>query len=255
MENSLQIFSKDNFSVRTIRDEDGKIWFVARDVAEALEYNLDGGMSRIFGNIPEQWKGGKRIATPGGEQEMLCLTEQGLYFFLGRSDKPKALPYQMWIAGEVVPSIRETGNYSVRSNNQPSIQRSDLESAEFIFEKAGIVGNQLTLALDKIYKSYTGRSALQTAGIELVAPEQQQILNPTEIGRHFSISRQRVNEILAGGGLQHKINGMWEPIGEGLDYGVMLDVGKPHSNGTPIRQLKWKTGILKVMENLLAASA
>ena len=144
MENSLQIFSKDNFSVRTIRDEDGKIWFVARDVAEALEYNLDGGMSRIFGNIPEQWKGGKRIATPGGEQEMLCLTEQGLYFFLGRSDKPKALPYQMWIAGEVVPSIRETGNYSVRSNNQPSIQRSDLESAEFIFEKAGIVGNQLT---------------------------------------------------------------------------------------------------------------
>ena len=44
MENSLQIFSKDNFSVRTIRDEDGKIWFVAKDVAEALEYNLDGGM-------------------------------------------------------------------------------------------------------------------------------------------------------------------------------------------------------------------
>lgn len=42
---------------------------------------------------------------------MLCLSEQGLYFFLGRSDKPKALPYQKWIAGEVVPSIRKHGAY------------------------------------------------------------------------------------------------------------------------------------------------
>ena len=45
-------------------------------------------------NVPEDWKGTKRIRTPGGEQEMLCLSEQGLYFFLGRSDKPKALPYE-----------------------------------------------------------------------------------------------------------------------------------------------------------------
>ena len=42
---------------------------------------------------------------------MLCLTEQGLYFFLGRSDKKAALPYQMWIAGDVVPSIRKHGGY------------------------------------------------------------------------------------------------------------------------------------------------
>ena len=160
----------------------------------------------------------------------------------------------MWIAGDVVPSIRETGSYSAHKE-QAALPSGVLDGAQKIFELAGIKDNQLVLAMDKVYRSYTGRSALQAGGIQLVAPEQQQILNPTEIGRHFSISRQRVNEILAGGGLQHKINGMWEPIGEGLDYGVMLDVGKPHSNGTPIRQLKWKTGILKVMENLLAASA
>ena len=49
--------------------------------------------------------------TPGGEQEMLCVTDNGAYFFLGRSDKPKAIPYQMWIAGEVVPSIKKHGVY------------------------------------------------------------------------------------------------------------------------------------------------
>lgn len=42
---------------------------------------------------------------------MLTLTEQGLYFFLGRSDKQKALPFQKWIAGVVLPSIRRTGAY------------------------------------------------------------------------------------------------------------------------------------------------
>ena len=84
--NDIQIFDNGEFNVRVIQ-EDGEIWIVARDVAQALDYNLDGGMQRIFGHVPAIWKDGKRIATPGCEQNMLCLTEQGLYFFLGRSDK------------------------------------------------------------------------------------------------------------------------------------------------------------------------
>jgi len=44
---------------------------------------------------------------------MWVLTEQGLYFFLARSDKPLALPFQKWIAGEVLPAVRKTGRYSV----------------------------------------------------------------------------------------------------------------------------------------------
>ena len=36
-----------------------------------------------------------------------------MYFFLGRSDKPAALPYQKWIAGDVAPSIRRTGGYLI----------------------------------------------------------------------------------------------------------------------------------------------
>lgn len=46
---------------------------------------------------------------------MLTLTEQGLYFFLGRSDKPAALPFQKWLAGEVLPSIRKTGGYQAKT--------------------------------------------------------------------------------------------------------------------------------------------
>ena len=43
---------------------------------------------------------------------MLIISEQGLYFFLGRSDKPVALPFQKWLAGDVIPSIRKHGLYA-----------------------------------------------------------------------------------------------------------------------------------------------
>ncbi len=260
MNNSLQVFSKDNFTVRAIQDENGKVWFVARDVMQALEYSEASTPAQVMQSVPDTWKGIKRIDSTSDKptarpyQDVLCLSEQGLYFFLGRSDKPKAQPYQIWIADDVVPSIVKTGEYSVNHGKKANY-RDELEGVAFIFESAGIKGNQLTLALDNVHKSRNGYSALQAGGIELVAPEQKQILNPTEIGRYFNISGQRVNKILAGAGYQHKINGKWEPLKDGECYAVMLDTGKQHSNGTPVRQLKWHTDILNVVKNLLAASA
>ena len=83
-------------------------------------------MTALTQSVPEIWKGRKRIMTLGGEQEMLCLTEQGLYFFLGRSDKKAALPYQMWIAGEVVPSIRKHGAYATPETAEKILNDPDV---------------------------------------------------------------------------------------------------------------------------------
>ena len=177
-------------------------------------------------------------------------TEQGLYFFLGRSDKKKALPYQMWIADDVVPSIRKTGAYSL-NKEQPALPSGVLDGARLIFEVAGIKDNQLSLALDKVYKSYTGKSALDTGEVDLIAPSKSQLLTPTQIGSAFGLNARRVNEILAGAGLQHKINGMWEPLEPGMKFAVMVDAGKKHSNGTPIRQLKWDSSICETFRNLI----
>jgi prophage antirepressor-like protein len=109
--NELKVFEKVEFGTVRVVEQNGEPWFVAKDVLAALGYASDYNPSRATQNIPEEWKGVQPIHTPGGTQEMLVISEQGLYFFLGRSDKPKALPYQKWIAGEVVPSIRKTGQY------------------------------------------------------------------------------------------------------------------------------------------------
>ena len=247
---NIQLYSNEEFSVRTTKDENGTVWFVAKDIAEGLEYSLDGGTGKYFAHVPDCWKGGKRISTPSGAQDMLCLTEQGVYFFLGRSDKPKALPYQMWIAGDVVPSIRETGGYNTVSQQQVSL-KDNIEAVKAILETHKVTGNQLTLALDKVYKSYTGRSALETAGIVLISPTQRQLLTPTDIGNQYGLSARKVNDILAGAGYQHKIAGKWEALGDGATYAVMQDTNKRHSDGTPVCQLKWSTAILPVFEGLL----
>ena len=96
--------------VRVIPDQNGDPLFVAKDVALALGYEWN-GVSRIA-HVPEEWRRVTSVVTlRRGEQEVLTLTEQGLYFFLGRSDKPNALPFQKWLAGEVLPALRKTGSY------------------------------------------------------------------------------------------------------------------------------------------------
>ena len=110
--NELKIFENAAFGSVRVIEREGQPWFVAKDVAGALGYAETSNAARLFSSVPDEWKGVKPIHTLGGEQEILCLSEQGLYFFLGRSDKPAAFPFQKWLAGEVIPSIRRHGMYA-----------------------------------------------------------------------------------------------------------------------------------------------
>jgi anti-repressor protein len=115
MENSLRVFGFEDKRARFVM-VDGEPWFVAKDVAKALEYGEDSSVSVLFKGVPEEWVRVNPISVnlkDGREQvrDMLCLSEQGLYFFLARSDKPKAIPFQKKIAGEILPSIRKYGAY------------------------------------------------------------------------------------------------------------------------------------------------
>ena len=111
-ETGLTVFENPEFGRVRVVERDGEPWFVAKDVLRALGYAEDYNPSRALQAVPEEWKGVQRVHTLGGTQDMLALSEQGLYFFLGRSDKPKALPYQKWLAGEFLPAIRKHGMYA-----------------------------------------------------------------------------------------------------------------------------------------------
>ena len=251
--NELKRFEHEGFTARTIEDN-GEIWIVAKDVAQSLGYSEASiaSMNKLCELVPEIWKGRKRFLTPGGEQEMLCLTEQGLYFFLGRSDKKAALPYQMWIAGDVVPAIRKTGSYTLHKDSL-ALPSGVLEGAAFILDKAGIKGNQLVLALDKLYRRHVGYSMLQETGTQLEAPTKDQLLTPTELGRLLDGKSARdINLLLSAMNYQVKVADKWEPLSLGMDYAIMIDTGKKHSDGTPVRQLKWRSNVIPQIRSFVS---
>ena len=244
-QNALQVFNYKNKEVRTT-EIDGEVWFVAADVAEILEIQRTNDATE---GIDADEKGTANIRTPGGMQKMTIISEPGVYALVMKSRKPEAKEFSRWVRHEVLPAIRKTGSYSLRPNDK--VSQNDLECAAFIYQSAGITGNQLTIALNNMYRTYSGKNALEAGNIQLEAPTKNQILTPTEIGSHFGIKAQRINEMLADAGYQHKVFGKWEALPEGEHYAIMQDTGKKHSNGTPIRQLKWDSSIIEVIKTWL----
>lgn len=163
-------FSFENREIRVITI-DGEPWFVAKDVAEALEYSDSSNPSRLFSHVPDEWKGMNLIHTPGGTQEMLTLSESGFYFFCGRSDKPKALPFQKWAAGEVFPTIRKTGSYTAQGGSVLLPPSAIQPTKEFraLFGVARLVGmdkNAAALSANQAVTKLTGTNVLPKASSE-----------------------------------------------------------------------------------------
>lgn len=91
----------------TVRD--GNPWFVASDVAKALEYRGAFNAARI---LDDDEKGTQIVSTPSGDQEMTVINESGLYHLVIVSRKPEAKKFRKWVTSEVLPSIRKTGGYN-----------------------------------------------------------------------------------------------------------------------------------------------
>ncbi|MBL4844959.1 MAG: hypothetical protein JKY65_05500 [Planctomycetes bacterium] len=64
---------------------------------------------RLAGLRDDDEKGLALTDTPGGPQEVLHLTEPGLYHLLNTAKKEEAKPFQRWVNHVVLPSIRKTG--------------------------------------------------------------------------------------------------------------------------------------------------
>jgi prophage antirepressor-like protein len=151
MNNALTVFNYKNKNVRTTLIDD-EPWFVAKDIAEVLGYTWNG--SQRIAHIPEEWRGVTSVVTPFGKQEMAVISERGLYFFLGRSDKSTALPFQKWFAGDVMPQIRKTGSY----NKTPTTMLEALELAIDTEKKRLLLEQQnamLQIKLDENKEYYT----------------------------------------------------------------------------------------------------
>lgn len=122
METNLNLFYNEeaNMTIRT-RIINNVAWFVAKDVASALDITWSGA---TLANIPEDWKGMLSFNIPssgdrgGGTQQLTVINEAALYKLAFRSNKPQADAFVNWVAGEVLPSIRQTGQYRIKGETE-----------------------------------------------------------------------------------------------------------------------------------------
>ena len=94
--------------VRVRKDEQGNPWFIVKDVCAVLDLS---NVTVATSSLDEDERGSVILNTLGGEQEMLTVSESGLYSLIFRSRKPEARAFRRWVTGEVLPALRKTGSY------------------------------------------------------------------------------------------------------------------------------------------------
>ena len=140
-----QTFNFDHLPVRTV-NRDGEIWFIAADVCAALEIVSS---RQAVGRLDDDEKGVCTVSTPGGRQEIMIVSESGLYSLILTSRKEEAKRFKRWITHEVLPAIRKTGGYG---NQDPERLKLAFALASEVADQAARTVYEAVMAGDDGWK-------------------------------------------------------------------------------------------------------
>lgn len=114
--NELKIFNNEEFGqIRTVVIE-GEPWFVGKDIAEALGYGRTA--DAIKQHVEEGDKLTRCFTDSGQSRQMYIINESGLYALIFGSKLESAKRFKHWVTSEVLPTIRKTGFYILKANQQ-----------------------------------------------------------------------------------------------------------------------------------------
>lgn len=115
---TIKSFNHDQLGqVRCFMTDDGKVFFLATDVAKGLGFRDANSMTRT---LDDDEKGTQIVRTPGGEQQMTVISESGFYHAAMKSRVEKAKEFRRWVTKEVLPQIARTGGYiPIREEDTP----------------------------------------------------------------------------------------------------------------------------------------
>lgn len=210
MNNQITIFRNPQFGdIRTAGTADNPM-FCLSDVCKVLDLQTgatkkrlnDRGISSI--NTPTHNQYGAQVM-----QELIFINEQNLYKVIMRSDKPQAEPFQDWVCGEVLPTIRKTGGY-ITTN-------ADMTDAE-ILAKAVLVAQTTIDKRNERIKQLEAENGEQKVLIAQMQKGNDYLntilqstgtVTTTQIAQDYGFSAMAFNKKLNDMRIQHKVNGQW----------------------------------------------
>lgn len=131
MNNEIRKFDFKGAALRTLTDEAGEPWFVAKDVCDILGIDTN----HLSESLDSDEMNTLRITEGNvrGNPNKIIISEPGLYRLVMKSRKPEAKEFQRWVTHEVLPRIRKTGGY---------IPTSESDSDEDIMARAVLVAQK-----------------------------------------------------------------------------------------------------------------
>ena len=255
----ITLFNFEGSQVRVVLDGKGEPWFVAKDIATAFEHT---DVSVMVSRLDDEERGTNSACTPGGTQDVLTISESGLYAIILTSRKPNAKRFKRWVTSEVLPSIRKTGSYSqnavpaMSQRTQQDVERQTiLEFTAFALKHVPTIRPEMALACTARALTSTGLMT-KTAHEEMrnmlsVDWDKAPSLTPTQIGEKLGgVKPTLVNKMLEARGLQKKRGKKWEPTEEGKEHAGAVSYQSEHGEHKGI-QLKWAPEVVDLLQEPL----
>ena len=196
----LQIFKSPEFGqVRTV-EIDGKIYFVASDIAKALGYtNTSKAINDHCKGVTKRY-----IPTNGGNQEMNIIPEGDVYRLAAKSELPGAEKFESWIFDEVLPTIRKHGMYATEELlNDPDLAIKAFTALKEERQRRLEAEQQIQLDKPKVLFA----EAVEVSKSSILIGELAKILkqNGIEIGQNRLFSRMREEGYLCKSGENYNL--------------------------------------------------
>ena len=241
MENNLQIFESNDFGqLRTIDDDNGKVMFVASDVAKMLGYNRPNDAVNAHCRYTVKC----RIPHPQGKGtlEVNVIPEGDLYRLITHSKLPAAEKFESWVFDEVLPTIRKTGSYKTPKQSsdreKAMLKNAQARSAKLWLEIAKNTGIQT-------YKDVCNAYAAKELAGEDVLPlpkVQEKSYSATDIGKMLGVSKAKI------GALANKNNMKCD------EYGSWFHDKSPYS-GKEVETFRYNGKAIEKFRSLLKGGA
>ncbi|MCG7386843.1 phage antirepressor KilAC domain-containing protein [Paenibacillus sp. ACRRY] len=207
--NQPKVFDHEMFGSIQIVTIEGKEMFGATQVALALGYKDPN--SAVRQHCKSEGAVIHPVLTSGGTQQMKFISEGNVYRLIARSKLPGAEAFEKWVFDEVLPSIRENGMFATDSLlDDPDLllktvtklteeRRARVEAEQ----RAALLQTETEIQAEIIEEQAEELVYLD----EVIRPDGT--LTVLQIASDYSMSAQRLNNILNGERVQRKSRKQW----------------------------------------------
>lgn len=216
----LQIFSNEQFGEIRTTIINNEPYFIGKDVAEILGYSDTAQAVRY--HVDDEDKGGVKITTPGGMQEMVCINESGLYALTFGSKLPSSKKFKRWVTSEVLPTIRKHGMYATDTVIEEVLQNPDF-GIKLLIELKDEREQRRKLELQNAQKEQIINELKPKADYTDFVLKNKSLVTTTQIAKDYGMSGTEMNKRL------HKLRVQFKQSGQWLLYSKYQKSGYTHS--------------------------